>query len=55
MSIDKKEKKISNSFDYSFFLRGVQMVLDSEHALCIAKVLWLIYNAYHMFSLESRG
>ena len=30
------------------------MVLESEHALSIAKVLWVLYNGYHMFSLEAK-
>jgi len=25
------------------------MILDGDHALCIAKVLWLIYNNYPIF------
>ena len=30
------------------------MVLGSDHALCIAKVLWVLYNTYHMFSLDAK-
>jgi hypothetical protein len=38
-------------FDYSFFLKGIKSILlDSEHAMCLAKCLWLIYNIYPLFS-----
>ncbi|CAD8121154.1 unnamed protein product [Paramecium sonneborni] len=40
-------------FDYPFFLKGIkQIIIDSEHAMSIAKCVWLIYNIYPLFSID---
>lgn len=28
--------------------------MDSEHAMCIAKCMWLIYNIYPLLSIDFR-
>ncbi|CAD8201359.1 unnamed protein product [Paramecium octaurelia] len=40
-------------FDYPFFLKGIkQIIIDSEHAINIAKCVWLIYNIYPLFPID---
>ncbi|CAK68692.1 unnamed protein product (macronuclear) [Paramecium tetraurelia] len=40
-------------FDYPFFLKGIkQIIIESEHAINIAKCVWLIYNIYPLFSMD---
>ncbi|CAD8122112.1 unnamed protein product [Paramecium sonneborni] len=40
-------------FDYPFLLKGIkQIIIDSEHAICIAKCLWFIYNIYTLLSMD---
>ncbi|CAD8109935.1 unnamed protein product [Paramecium primaurelia] len=40
-------------FDYPFLLKGIkQIIIDSEHAICIAKCMWFIYNIYPLLSMD---
>ena len=38
------QKKIPSTFDYNFFFKGLFMVIEGDHSLNIAKVLWVLYN-----------
>mmetsp|Transcript_7043 Transcript_7043/g.6293 ORF Transcript_7043/g.6293 Transcript_7043/m.6293 type:complete len:98 (-) Transcript_7043:1158-1451(-) len=45
-------KNLPSAFDSTFFFKGVYMVLEGDHALNIAKVLWMIYNNFNIFSFS---
>ena len=43
------KRKIPSTFDYNFFLKGIYIILDGDHAINIAKVLWVLYNNINIF------
>lgn len=43
-ALDSYQKLMPAIFDYNFFFKGIYMILDGDHALNIAKVLWVLYN-----------
>ena len=47
-AIQNYQKMIPSTFDYNFFLKGLYLVIEGDHALNIAKVLWVIYNNFNM-------
>lgn len=47
-AIQTHRKQIPSTFDDAFFLKGLFMILDGEHAVNIAKVLWVVYNSYNI-------
>jgi len=46
--IDMRQKLPVN-FDYAFFFKGIKLILEGEHAVSIAKALWMVYNSYSLF------
>ena len=38
------QKTMPAIFDYNFFFKGLYIIIDGDHALNIAKVLWMLYN-----------
>lgn len=47
--LQENKKSIHTIFDYSFFFKGIKLVLEQEHAICIAKCINMIYNNYQLF------
>ena len=46
----EEKKKIYTTFDYDFFFTGIRYVFETDHAVCIGKCLWMIYNNFILFS-----
>ncbi len=44
------ERLFPTTFDKNFFLKGMFLVMDGDHALSIAKSLWVLYNNYPIFN-----
>lgn len=44
-------KIFPTNFDYNFFFKGIDILLDYEHAVSTPKCLWLIYHIFHIFPL----
>lgn len=42
-----RQKQLPTTFDYNFFLKGLEIIMESDHATNIAKVFWVIYNNYN--------
>ena len=43
----KRNKKLPTQVDIPFFLRGIRTILtECEHAFCLSKCLWMLYNNY---------
>ena len=47
--LQREKKTIHTIFDYSFFFKGIKLVMEQEHAICIAKCMNMIYNNYQIF------
>jgi hypothetical protein len=43
-----------SSFDYKFFYSGIKIILESEHALVLARCLTFLYKHYSSFGLAFR-
>lgn len=48
-------KKFPANFDFNFFYKGIEMVLDHEHSISTPKVIWLLYKAFHIFPLQEQN
>ena len=46
------ELKIPNDFNFSLFLEAITIVLNGDHALCIAKCLEMIYSNFLLFKAD---
>lgn len=53
-AINKKNRLIPPTFDYTYFFKGFKMVLESSHCYSLGKALLLLYNHYSIFSQEFR-
>lgn len=51
-TLQLQKKNIPPMFDYSFFFKGIKLVIEQEHALSIAKCLCMIYNNFQIFMAE---
>ena len=52
--IENNNGVIPASFDFSFFFKGVDMLMDLDHAISGSKCLWMLYKILHIFPLDSR-
>lgn len=50
----QEKKTIPTVFDYSFFFKGIKLVLEQDHAICIARCIYMIYNNYVFFPTTFR-
>ena len=48
-----RQVPLPTTFDYSFFLKGLYVVMDSDHAFNTAKALWVIYSNYGILPSKS--
>ena len=51
-AIDAKNKVIPSNFNIMFFYRGVKMIIESEFSLAVTKMLQILYDSYHLFSVD---
>lgn len=49
-AINKKNRLIPPTFDYTFFFKGLKMILESSHCYTLGKALLLLYNHFNIFS-----
>jgi hypothetical protein len=47
LKIHNKGLQVPPDFDFSFFLRGLEMLLDVDHNNSTAKGIWLLYQIMH--------
>lgn len=40
---------VPTDFDWNFFMKGVEMLINLDHSTSTAKVLWLLYQILHTF------
>ena len=45
---------IPTEFDWTFFMKGVEMLINLDHSTSTAKVLWLLYQILHTFPKKQR-
>lgn len=52
--ISNDGKVFPANFDYNFFNKGIEMLIDYDHAITTPKALWLIYKIFHIFPLHQQ-
>jgi hypothetical protein len=45
---------IPSDFDFLFFFKGVNMLLDLDHSYSTAKVIWMLYQTLHIIEKKQR-
>ena len=45
---------VPTDFDWNFFMKGVEMLINLDHSTSTAKVLWLLYQILHTFPKKQR-
>jgi hypothetical protein len=53
-SFTTRKKSLPISFNYSFFFKGIKIILESEFSMGISSALSLIYNHFSLFHIEFR-
>ncbi|EAR90961.2 hypothetical protein TTHERM_00145660 (macronuclear) [Tetrahymena thermophila SB210] len=53
-TLSQNHQNIPADFDLKSFLKGIQMILEGDHAMCISKGLAIIYNNYNLLSNDIR-
>lgn len=45
---------IPPQFDYRFFLKAIDLLLDLDHGMSTAKCIWFLYKILHVIPLSER-
>jgi hypothetical protein len=51
-AINKKNRAIPTTFDYTFFFKGLKMIIEGPHCYSLGKALIILYNHFNIFSSE---
>lgn len=54
LKLNIRRQKIATNFDWIFFLKGIEMLINLDHSTSTAKVLWLLYQILHTFPTKQR-
>jgi hypothetical protein len=46
--INKNKGIIQPSFDFGFFLKAIEILINLDHGVSTAKCLWLLYKILHI-------
>ena len=47
-------KKFPANFDFNFFFKAIDLLMDYDHSISTPKVIWLIYRIFHIVPLEEQ-
>lgn len=50
-TLHKSKQLIPPQFDYMFFLKAIQILMDLDHGMSTAKCIWFIYKILHVIPL----
>jgi hypothetical protein len=50
--IEKMGEPFPSNFDFSFFIKGLNVALDIDHHLSTQRTLWCIYKTLHLFPVD---
>ena len=53
-TIHKNKQLIPPQFDYLFFFRAIQILMDIDHGMSTAKCIWFLYKILHVIPLAQR-
>lgn len=52
--IEKMNQPFPSNFDFTFFLKGLNISLEIDHHVSKSRVLWFLYKTLHYFPLEQK-
>lgn len=47
-------KNFPSNFDFPFFLKGIEIMIDLDHAVVTTKSLWLLYRIFHALPTDEK-
>ena len=50
----KNKTLIPPQFDYMFFFKAIQILIDLDHGMSTAKCIWLLYKILHVIPVSQR-
>ena len=53
-TLNRKGSIFPSNFDFSFFYKGIDFLIDYQHSISTPKWLWLIYKTFHVFPLHEQ-
>lgn len=53
-SIEQMGEPFPSNFDFSFFIKGLNVALEIDHHLSTSRTLWCIYKTLHLFPVDQR-
>ena len=53
-TLNKKGSVFPSNFDFSFFYKGLDFLIDYQHSISTPKLLWMIYKVFHVFPLHEQ-
>ncbi|CAD8111225.1 unnamed protein product [Paramecium sonneborni] len=52
--VNQNYHALPTNFDYSFFFKGIKLILNGDHAVSISKSLQILYNNFHLITTEPK-
>jgi len=50
--LKKSISSLNTKFDYNILKKAIKVILDHDHSLSVAKLLWFYYKNFHIMSFE---
>ena len=54
-TISKNKAIIPPQFDFTFFFKGINILMSLDHGVSTAKCVWLLYRILHIIPLQQRA
>ncbi len=54
-TIHKNRQMIPPQFDYRFFMKAIELLLDLDHGMSTAKCIWFLYKILHIIPMVERS
>ena len=54
LKLNEKRIIIPSDFDWTFFMHGIEKLLNLDHGSSTAKVIWLLYQILHVIPKNER-
>ena len=54
-TLHKSRRLIPPQFDYMFFFKAIQILMDLDHGMSTAKCIWFLYKILHVIPISQRS
>jgi len=48
------KKSFPSNFDFAFYFKAIEILIDYDHAISTQKCLWMIYKTFHIYPLSDQ-